>query len=95
MLGATLATVVLGGKTLVIAEFLAFLSVSFGDNPDGSFCDHAVTIRVARMVDVAGFVLEGLAVNIVPVIEIKNVRVALHESPQAFCFGNPRPRCIA
>ena len=77
MLGATLATVVLGGKTIVIAEFLAFLSVSFGDNPDGSFCDHDVTIRVARMVDVAGFVLEGLAVNIMVVVEFENVLIAL------------------
>jgi hypothetical protein len=94
MVCATLATVVLGGKTIVIAEFLAFLYVSFGDNPDGSFCDHDVTIRVARMVDVAGFVLEGFAVNIVAVIEIKNVGVPLRKSLQAFFFGNPRSNVL-
>jgi hypothetical protein len=36
-----------------------------------------VTVGVTGMVDIAGFVLEGLAVNIITVIECKNVLIAL------------------
>lgn len=83
--------VLLGDIPVIVAEFLAFLNIALGNNPDRAFRYQDVTIRVARMVDVAGFVLGGLAINIVAVIEIKNVGVALRDSPQAFGFGNPRP----
>jgi hypothetical protein len=51
------------------------------NNPDGAFGDQDFTVGVTRMVDIAGFVLQGLAVNIIAVIEIKNVSVPLRESP--------------
>jgi len=40
------------------------------------------------MVDVPRFVLQSLPVNIVAVIESKNVRIALGESLGTFGFGN-------
>jgi len=77
MLCATLATVVLRGKPIIIAEFFAFLNITLGNNPDGTFSDENFTVGVAGMVNIAGFVFQGLAVNIIAVIEIKNVRVTL------------------
>jgi hypothetical protein len=85
---ATLTTVVLGGKPVIVAEFLACLNIALGDNPDRAFRYQDITVGVTGMIDVAGFVLERLPVNIVAVIEMKNVRVTLRESPQAFFFGN-------
>jgi hypothetical protein len=63
----TLTTVSLGGKPRVIAEFFAFLNIAFGNNPDGA----------SGVIDGAGFVFEGLAIDIIAVIEGKDVLVAL------------------
>ena len=67
----------LGGKPIVIAEFLAFLNIALGDNPDGALGAQDVTVGVTGMLDIAGFVREGLAVNIIVVVEGKNVLIAL------------------
>ena len=73
----TLTTVVLGGKPRVIAEFFAFLNIAFGNNPDGTLGDQDFTVGVTGMVDIAGCVFEGLAIDIIAVIEDKNVLIAL------------------
>ena len=64
ILCATLTTVLLGGKPVIITEFFAFLHIAFGNNPDGAFGDQDVTVGVTGMVDIAGFVLESLAIDI-------------------------------
>ena len=74
---ATLTTVLLGGKSIVIAEFFAFLNIAFGNNPDGAFGDQDVTVGITGMVDIAGFVLQGFAIDIVAIIEFKTVLIAL------------------
>ena len=74
---ATLPTVLLGSKPIIITEFFAFLNIAFGHNPDGALGAQDVTVGVTGMVDIAGFVLEGLAVNIIAVVEGKNVLIAL------------------
>ena len=70
----------LGGKPIVIAEFFAFFDVSFGNNPDGALGDQDVTVRVTGVVDIAGFIFEGLAVDIVAIIEFKNILQYLRQT---------------
>ena len=77
LLGATLTTVLLGGKAIIVTEFFACLNIAFGNNPDGALGNQDVTVGITGMVDIAGFVLQGLAVNIIAVIEGKNVLIAL------------------
>jgi hypothetical protein len=43
------------------------------------------------MVDVAGFVLEGLAVDIITVVKLEDIGVAAGRSPVTFFFGNLFP----
>jgi hypothetical protein len=60
-----------------------------------------VTVGVTRIVNIAGFVFQGFAVDIVAVIEGKNVLIALIQAFGGFCLGNsltdvlndPRPFC--
>ena len=73
----TLTTVLLGGEPVVITEFLACPNIAFGNNPDGALRDPDLTVRVTGVVDIAGFVLEGLAIDIIVVIEFENVLIAL------------------
>ena len=80
----------LGGKAIVIAEFFTLLDVPFGNNPDRVFGDVDVTVGGTGMVDVAGFILEGLAVDIVPFSELEKIGIAFGESPHAFFLRNPR-----
>jgi len=86
--------VVLGGKPIVITEFFAVLNITFGNNPDGMFGDVDFTVGITGMVDVAGFVLEGLAVDIVLFSELEKVGIAFGESPRAFFLGNPRSNVL-
>jgi hypothetical protein len=77
MLCATLTPVLLGGQTIVIAEFFALLDVPFGNNPDGALGAQDVTVGVTGMIDIAGGVLQGLTVNIIAIIEGKDILIAL------------------
>jgi len=74
---ATRTPILLGGKPIVITEFLTFLNITFGNNPDGTFSNEDVTVGVAGMVDIAGFILQSLAINIIAVIEFKDILIAL------------------
>ena len=74
---ATRTTILLGGKPIVITEFFALLNITFSHNPDGALGDQDFTVRVARMVDITGFVLQGFPVNIIVVIEGKDILIAL------------------
>ena len=69
--------VLLAGEAIVVAEFLSCFDVPFGHNPDRAFGYHDFTVGVTGMIDVAGFVLEGLAVNIVMVVEFEDILIAL------------------
>src|SRR5215831_7129028 len=88
MLGATRTPILLGSKPVIVAEFLTFLNIAFGDNPNGAFGDQHFTVGVAGVVDRAGFVLQGLAVDIVAIIEFKNVLIVLIEAFGGFFLGN-------
>ena len=85
---ATRTPILLGGKPVVIAEFLAVLNITFGNNPYGTFSYDDVTVGVTGVVDIAGFVLQGLAINIIAVIAFKNVLIPLREAFGGFCLGN-------
>ena len=69
--------VLLGGKPIIVTEFFALFDVPFGNNPDGAFGDQNFAVGVTGMVDVAGFVLQGFAINIVAVVEFKDILIAL------------------
>jgi hypothetical protein len=81
----------LGGKSVVITEFFACLKIALGHNPDGALGEQDVTVGVTGMIDIAGFIFEGLAVKIIAVIEDKNVLIVLIEAFGGFCLGNPLP----
>jgi hypothetical protein len=78
--GSTPTTVVLGGIPIVITQFLAVLNITFGHNPYSTFGDVDFAVGITGMVDVAGGVLEGLAVDIVPCIKLEQVGIAFGES---------------
>jgi hypothetical protein len=86
--------VLLGGKPIIVTEFFALFDVPFGNNPDGAFGDQNFAVGVTGMVDVAGFVLQSLAVNIIAVIEGKNVLIALIEALSGFFLRNPLPNVL-
>jgi hypothetical protein len=46
-----------------------------GNNPNGALGAQDGTVGVTGVLDVAGFVLQGFPVNIVSVIEMKNVGI--------------------
>ena len=77
ILCATGTPILLGGKPVVVTEFFALLDISFGDNPDSAFGDQDFTVGITGMVNVAGFVLQGFAINIVAVVEFKDILIAL------------------
>ena len=49
------------------------------------------TVWVTGMVDVAGFVLEGFAVDIIMIVKLEDIGVAAGRSPVTFFFGNLFP----
>src|SRR5262249_40942768 len=77
------------GIAIVIAQFFPCLNISQGDNPDAASRKLSFTVRVTRVVDVAGGIAEDLAVDVVLVTEGKDVHIALGESLGTFGFGNP------
>jgi hypothetical protein len=69
--------VLFGGKPVIITEFFTLFDVPFGNNPDRAFGEEDFTVGVTGMVDIAGFVFEGLAIDIIVVIEFKDILIAL------------------
>ncbi len=69
----------LGIKLVAIikGQLLAGFDVPQRHNPDGTGGRVDFTIRIAGMVDIAGFIAEHLAVDVPVVVEGKNVRIAL------------------
>ena len=59
------------------AAFFAVLNIAFGNNPDGALGDQHFTIGITGVIDGAGCVCEGLAIDILAVIEGKEVLGAL------------------
>lgn len=78
----------LGGKPIVIAEFFACFDVPLGNNPDGALGDHDITVGITGVVDIADFIFESLAVDIVAIIEFKDTLIALMELVGGFFLGN-------
>jgi hypothetical protein len=77
--GATLTRVgrvVLDIIAVVIAEFFADLNITARDHPDGAGGQGNITVWVTGVVDIAGRIFEGLAVDIVLHIERENVDIA-------------------
>jgi len=77
-LSATVARILLiipGIIAIVVREFLPCSDIPYGDNPDGvrRFLDF--TVRVTRMIDVTGCILQGLAINGVPVRQMKDISI--------------------
>jgi len=62
--------------------------MAFGNNPDCTFSDYDFAIWVTRVIDVASFILQGLAVNIIAVIEVKDILVSLTQAFNRFFLGN-------
>ena len=77
ILCATRTPILLGSKPVIVAEFFTFLNIALGNNPDGTFGDQDVTVGVTGVIDIAGFVLQGFPIDIIMVVEGKNVLIAL------------------
>ena len=73
--------VILRSIAVIVGQLLAWGDVAESDNPDGAAGGYGVTIRLARMVDKAGRVRTRLAINIIAVVERKDVGIAVGEAP--------------
>jgi len=76
------------GVAVIVAQFLPGTYISEGDDPDASSGEFCCTVRVTGMVDVAGFVPEGCAVDIIMIVKLEDISVAAGRSPVTFFFGN-------
>ena len=80
VLGATgtgLCHLVINLVALIKGQLLAGFDVPQRHNPDGAGGHVDCTIRIAGMVDIAGFISEHLAIDIPVVVKGKNVDIAL------------------
>jgi hypothetical protein len=73
---------------VIVGELFAWGDVPQRDNPDGPAGQLHYTVGLARMIDVAGFVAEDLPVDIIALIELKNIDIPLAQAFVAFGFGN-------
>jgi hypothetical protein len=62
---------------VIVGQFFPVSDIPEGHNPDRAGGDVNVTIGITGMVNIAGGVLADLAINIIAVIEGKNIDVAL------------------
>ena len=62
--------------TVIVGQFLACGDIPPGHNPNGVSREMHRTMRVAGMVDVPGFILERLPVDIPAGVEGKDIVVA-------------------
>jgi hypothetical protein len=76
---------------VIVGQFFPVSDISEGHQPDraGRLCDF--TVRITGMVAIACRVPKDRAINIVAVIEGKNVDIALGKAPGTFGFGNLFP----
>src|SRR5438067_11599524 len=86
-LGATVARILLiisGIIAIVVRQFFPGSDLPPCDNPDGvrRFLDF--TVWVTRMIDIPCGIVQCLAINRVPVREMKDVGIASGYSPRAF-----------
>ena len=86
--GATGADILPGRVAVIVAQLLAGGDIPPSDNPDGAPGDVRCTVRITGMVDVAGLILPRLAINIVALIEGKNIGIARSYTAAAFFFVN-------
>ena len=87
---ATGAAILLGSIAVIVVQFLPCCDIASGDNPDRALGNVDLTVRIAGMIDVASPILERLPIDIVAVIEGKNVGIAPSQALEAFVFGNLR-----
>ena len=63
---------------VIEGQFFSDLHISKSNNPDTTSGKFGYTIRITRMVDVAGSVAENIAINVILPAEGKNIDVPLH-----------------
>src|SRR5215510_3471056 len=77
--GATVARILLiipGIIAIVVREFLPCSDIPQGDNPDSVRRLLDFTVRVTRMIDIPCCIVQDLAINGVPVRQMKDVSIA-------------------
>jgi hypothetical protein len=73
---AWILLIISGIIAIVVQDFLPCSDIPQGDNPDGVRRFLHFTVRVTRMIDIPGGILQGLAINRVPVREMKDISIA-------------------
>src|SRR5262245_325395 len=73
---------------VVVAEFLTCCDIACGHNPEGVVGFFHDTVRLAGMVDVACRIVQGLAINGIAVIQVKDVDIACGATARALLAGN-------
>lgn len=73
---------------VIVGQLLPCPDIPTGDNPDGAARLLHVTVRVTGMIDVAGFVSEGLPVNVIALIQRKDIDIPFCQAFVAFGFGD-------
>src|SRR4030095_2911406 len=79
---------------VIVGEFCACGDVPQRDNPDGTGGQLRATVGLTRMIDVAGFIAECLPVNIIALVELKDIVIPLAQAFVTFCFGNLLARIL-
>ena len=68
---------------IVDAQFLPGADIADGHNPQGVICFCHGTVRITGMVDIPGWIVQGLAVDRRAVIQMKDVGIALLSAASA------------
>jgi hypothetical protein len=77
-----------GRQPVVVTQLLACLNIPCRHNPNGPLGDDSFAVRFTGVVDVASRIFQRLPIDIIAVIEGKNVGVALRESLGTVLFGD-------
>jgi hypothetical protein len=76
---------------VIVGQFLACGDIPPGHNPHGASREMYRTMRVAGMVEVPGFIIERLPVDIPAGVEGKAIVIASGKAFRAFFLGNVPP----
>jgi len=76
---------------VIVGQFLACGDIPPGHHPNGASREMHRPIRVAGMIDVPGFILERLPVDIPAGVEGKDIVIASGKAFRAFFLGNFLP----
>src|SRR5438093_7638596 len=86
--GARIVLIMLWAIPVIKTQFLASGDMTYGHNPEGSIRFLHGTVWLTGMVDIAGYIVHGVAVDRIAVIQMKDVDIACFATVHALGGGN-------